>query len=1041
MNIINDTSSQTTITTYPAVTGTYNPLITSNDLVIGLATKQNTLTGSTTLLGIGSSITALNYNNITLNLPSTFPSDWSTLANKPTTFNPDLTNVYTKSQVDNISALTNFYTKSSTDTLLSAKQPTLTATMTLAGIGSNLTLINYNTLSNLPNLALKENVLTFNSPLSRVGNTISLDLSTYLTSNSASNIFYTITNATTALATKEAILTFNSPFSRVGNTISLDLSTYLTSNSASNIFYTITNATTALATKENILTFSAPLVRTTNTITLDLSTYLTSNSASNIFDTIAARNAALANYLPLAGGSMTGALTINNNINITGSATNSLIFDNVTNNKKIQLNTTNGLGVATNGLIFYTSGGLAIKDSTLSTTIYSVDSAGSMSTNGTIYPNGGLSTIGNVSANTFTENGTLLSNKYLTQTNAGTTYLTQTSAASTYLTQTNAGTTYLTQTNAGTTYLKLDGSSFMTGPLQIISSQVANQIVLTNNAGVGYSSIRFFNGTQSGYIGIGGTQVGGTYQTNLYIEATNSIIFATGGANTTTTPPRMIITSGGGVGINTTVATGAQFEVSDGTNKIKIGGTNGGAHHMTTNNAFVFNTSVVGGTIAIFRNLANGYDNLSGYNDRMTITSTGVDINQTLTVGTTSTFNGSTYFKTNIWHYSTDSKQRLYFSDNSTTYIQGQSTTPIIFRNNANADLGNFSSAGDFTATASISTGASSYLYAGGLRIGGMDTGNTLWQSTGNLGISANTGNNITFAIGNGGEKMRINNFGNVGIGTAIPRAKLDVYDNAIIVRGTNEAAVSGIYISNPFVGDSALKTAIISQGITSFSRSKLHLCNNNNADNTTSVSVSDARLTVDTNGSIGVNNLSPCGMLTVGNSSLANSEGHIVIGRKDGGGGTRQYRLGYTAGWSAVIGDYGNNNTAATQVEQFRIIYTAPTDTLVCYGDGNVGTKYGYVVTASDERLKTDISTIENALDKVLHLRGVNFTYIQEGKKSIGLIAQEVENIIPEVVFEYDGVKAISYANIVGVLIEAMKEQQQQIAEMKTQINFLLNK
>ena len=437
---------------------------TSNTLKTFIDTKQNTLTGSTTLLGIGSSITALNYNNITLNLPSTFPSDWSTLANKPTTFNPDLTNVYTKSQVDNISTLTNFYTKSSTDTLLSAKQPTLISTMTLAGIGSNLTLINYNTLSNLPNLALKENVLTFNSPLSRVGNTISLDLSTYLTSNSASNIFYTITNATTALATKEAILTFNSPFSRVGNTISLDLSTYLTSNSASNIFDTIAARNVALATKENVLTFSAPLTRTVNTISLDLSTYLTSNSASNIFDTIAARNTALGSYLPLAGGSMTGALTVNNNINITGSATNSLIFDNVTNNKKIQLNTTNGLGVATNGLIFYTSGGLAIKDSTLSTTLYSVDSGGSMSTNGVIYPNGGLSTIGNVSANTFTENGTLLSNKYQPKIN---TYTLSPAGTATF----SAGTltfdlsAYQTSASLATTYLKLDGTNSMTGTL------------------------------------------------------------------------------------------------------------------------------------------------------------------------------------------------------------------------------------------------------------------------------------------------------------------------------------------------------------------------------------------------------------------------------------------------------------------------------------------------------------------------------------------------------------------------------------------------
>jgi hypothetical protein len=51
------------------------------------------------------------------------------------------------------------------------------------------------------------------------------------------------------------------------------------------------------------------------------------------------------------------------------------------------------------------------------------------------------------------------------------------------------------------------------------------------------------------------------------------------------------------------------------------------------------------------------------------------------------------------------------------------------------------------------------------------------------------------------------------------------------------------------------------------------------------------------------------------------------------------------------------------------------------------------------------------------------------------------VEHIIPEVVFENDGIKSISYANIVGLLVEAIKQQQSQIAEMKSQINFLLNK
>jgi hypothetical protein len=253
-------------------------------------------------------------------------------------------------------------------------------------------------------------------------------------------------------------------------------------------------------------------------------------------------------------------------------------------------------------------------------------------------------------------------------------------------------------------------------------------------------------------------------------EIKNGASIETVGIGTTATNNASLLVYGttnliGNVGINTTGGVGSLLEISDGTNKMKIGGTNGGAHHMTTNNAFVINSSVVGGTIAIFRNLANGYDNLSGYNDRMTISSTGVNINQALIVGTTSTFNNSIYMKTNVWNYSTDSQQRLYFQDYSTTYIQGQSTTPVVFRNNANSDLGNFSSSGDFTATASISTGASSYLYAGGLRIGGFDTGNTIYQANGNIGITLNYTNtpsgsiNLGFYGGNG-NILSVNNNG-----------------------------------------------------------------------------------------------------------------------------------------------------------------------------------------------------------------------------------------------------------------------------------------
>jgi hypothetical protein len=86
-------------------------------------------------------------------------------------------------------------------------------------------------------------------------------------------------------------------------------------------------------------------------------------------------------------------------------------------------------------------------------------------------------------------------------------------------------------------------------------------------------------------------------------------------------------------------------------------------------------------------------------------------------------------------------------------------------------------------------------------------------------------------------------------------------------------------------------------------------------------------------------------------------------------------------------------------------------------------------VTATSDERLKSDIQTIDNALDKVMKLRGVSFT--KQAEKGIGVIAQEIEKVLPEVVTngEY---KSVAYGNIVGVLIEAIKEQQKQIDELK---------
>ena len=93
----------------------------------------------------------------------------------------------------------------------------------------------------------------------------------------------------------------------------------------------------------------------------------------------------------------------------------------------------------------------------------------------------------------------------------------------------------------------------------------------------------------------------------------------------------------------------------------------------------------------------------------------------------------------------------------------------------------------------------------------------------------------------------------------------------------------------------------------------------------------------------------------------------------------------------------------------------------------------------SSDKKLKTNITPIENALDKVLSLEGVEFDFIEGAKTGylgvhqIGLIAQDVKKVIPEVVGKNtDGNLGLSYQHLVPLLIEAIKEQQKEIEELK---------
>jgi len=101
----------------------------------------------------------------------------------------------------------------------------------------------------------------------------------------------------------------------------------------------------------------------------------------------------------------------------------------------------------------------------------------------------------------------------------------------------------------------------------------------------------------------------------------------------------------------------------------------------------------------------------------------------------------------------------------------------------------------------------------------------------------------------------------------------------------------------------------------------------------------------------------------------------------------------------------------------------------------GNV-TASGNITAYSDKRLKKDLVVIPTATDKVKQLAGYTYTNINNGSRNTGVVAQEVQKVLPEAVHEDDeGILSVAYGNMVGLLIESIKEQQIQIDELKRRI------
>lgn len=121
------------------------------------------------------------------------------------------------------------------------------------------------------------------------------------------------------------------------------------------------------------------------------------------------------------------------------------------------------------------------------------------------------------------------------------------------------------------------------------------------------------------------------------------------------------------------------------------------------------------------------------------------------------------------------------------------------------------------------------------------------------------------------------------------------------------------------------------------------------------------------------------------------------------------------------------DNGTLSTVVVSSTKLYFNPSTGVLTSTDYN---------SLSDETLKENVKPLTNSIDIIKQLNPVSFNWIDSGKKSYGVIAQQIEQVLPELVdTNNDGIKSVSYTQLIAFLIDAIKSQQIQIEQLQNKL------
>ena len=262
---------------------------------------------------------------------------------------------------------------------------------------------------------------------------------------------------------------------------------------------------------------------------------------------------------------------------------------------------------------------------------------------------------------------------------------------------------------------------------------------------------------------------------------------------------------------------------------------------------------------------------------------------------------------------------------------------------------------------------------------------------------------------------------GNVGIGTITPGSPLHISKNYTTTNATEEY---GQYLATNFtVAATNWKVGLRLNTVPSLSTGTLE-----------KVVGVQSLISSGTSGGTTTEAMAFWGRVdTTSGQILTNTYG-VMIEEAGGTGNTvNQYGLyvkNLTKGSTQNYALFTDGTTKSYFGGNVGLGYTSPSEKLEV--SGNVkATSYLYT---SDRRLKDNIKTIDDSLAKILSLRGVEFDWKKTGAHEIGLIAQEVEAVEPNLVATstVDGMKSVKYGNIVALLIEAMKAEHQILEDNK---------